>query len=114
MARRFWLPICTPHERTREVLGYWPLNADRTGFEDCRIARDLPAEFGPAPSGSWWRIDHPNSAIVRLKDGAWHSLLSYRIVDNGEVESSTYPPPQTGCYVEEVLSRGKPIPTWHF
>ncbi len=103
-----------PHDRTREVLCYWPLNESRTDFEECRIARDAPAEFGPAPSGSWWRIDHPNSAIVRLADGAWHSLLAYRIVDNGEVEGDADPPPQTGCYVEEVLSSGEAIPTWNF
>ncbi len=103
-----------PHDRTREVLCYWPLNQSRTDFEECRIARDAPAEFGPAPSGSWWRIDHPNSAIVRLADGAWHSLLAYRIVDNGEVEGDADPPPQTGCYVEEVLSSGESIPTWNF
>ena len=103
-----------PLDRTREVLCYWPLNESRTDFEECRIARDAPAEFGPAPSGSWWRIDHPNSAIVRLADGAWYSLLTYRIVDNGEVEGDADPPPQTGCYVEEVLSRGEAIPTWRF
>ena len=103
-----------PLDRTREVLCYWTLNEDRTDFEECRIARDAPAEFGPAPSGSWWRIDHPTSAIVRLKDGAWHSLLAYRIVDNGEVEGDADPPPQTGCYVEEVLSSGEAIPTWRF
>jgi len=103
-----------PNDRTREVLCYWPLSEDRMEFEECRIARDLPSEFGPAPSGSWWRIDHPTSAIVQLKDGGWHSLLVYRIVDNGEVESDADPPPQTGCYVEEVLSRGETIPTWHF
>ena len=103
-----------PHDHTREVLCYWPLNESRTDFEECRIARDASAEFGPAPSGSWWRIDHPNSAIIRLGDGAWHSLLAYRIVDNGEVEGDADPPPQTGCYVEEVLSSGEAIPTWNF
>ena len=103
-----------PHDRTREVLCYWPLNEERTDLEDCMIARDAPAEFGPAPSGSWWRIDHPTSAIVRLADGAWHSVLVYRIVDNGEIESDADPTPQTGCYVEEVLSQGEAIPTWNF
>ncbi|MCD4669396.1 MAG: glycoside hydrolase [Actinomycetia bacterium] len=103
-----------PHDRTRAVLAYWPLNESRTDFEKSLIARDAPTEFGPAPSGSWWRIDHPNSAIIRLADGAWHSLLVYRIVDNGEVEGDADPAPQTGCYVEEVLSSGKVIPTWNF
>lgn len=103
-----------PLDRTREILCYWPLNESRTDFEECQIARDLPTEFGPAPSGSWWRIDHPTSAIVRLKDGAWHSLLVYRILDNMALEGDADPSPKTGCYVEEVLSRGKTIPTWNF
>ena len=103
-----------PNDRTREVLCYWPLNESRTDLEECRIARDAPAEFGPAPSGSWWRVDHPNSAIVQLADGAWHSILVYRISDNGEIEGDADPTPQTGCYVEEVLSRGEAIPAWNF
>ena len=105
------LPPC---DRKREILCYWPLNESRTDFEECQIARDLPTEFGPEPSGSWWRIDHPTSAVVRLKDGAWHSLLVYRILDNMALEGDADPSPKTGCYVEEVLSRGKTIPTWNF
>lgn len=103
-----------PLDRTREVLCYWPLNESRTDFEECLIARDIREEFGSAPGGSWWRIDHPNSAVVQLKDGLWHSLLIYRILDNEEVEGNADPPPQTGCYVEEVFSKGKVIPAWNF
>jgi hypothetical protein len=103
-----------PLRRTREILCLWPLDESRTRLE-CRItARDARAEFGPAPSGSWWRIDHPTSAIIRLADGKWHNVLSYRIVDNGEVEGDAPPAPQTGCYVEEVLSEGKATPVWRF
>ncbi len=103
-----------PLRRTREILCLWPLDESRTRLE-CRItARDAKTEFGPAPSGSWWRIDHPTSAIIRLADGEWHNVLSYRIVDNGEVEGSAPPAPQTGCYVEEVFSTGEPHPIWNF
>ncbi len=100
--------------REREVLGIWPLNDSSTGFECMFTGRDAKTGFGPAPSGSWWRIDHPNSAIIRLADGKWHSVLSYRIVDNGEVEGTAEPAPQTGCYVEEVFSAGKPVTYWNF
>jgi hypothetical protein len=103
-----------PLHDTREVLCYCPLNVSRTDFTECLIVRDLPEELGPPPSGSWWRIDHPNSAIVRLKDGKWHSLLIYRIVDNMEIMGDAGPAPQTGCYVEEVFSRGEAIPAWDF
>jgi hypothetical protein len=103
-----------PLRRTREVLCIWPIDESRTGLECRIIARDARSEFGPAPSGSWWRIDHPTSAIVRLADGEWHNVLIYRIVDNGEVEGDAAPTPQTGCYVEEVFSLGEGKPMWNF
>jgi hypothetical protein len=103
-----------PVRRTREVLAVWPLNDNRTGLEGRITVRNAPEEFGPAPSGSWWRIDHPNSAIIRLADGHWHSVLVYRIVDNGEVEGDAPPTAQTGCYVEEVLSAGDAVAPWRF
>jgi len=53
-------------------------------------------------------------ADPHLADGDWHSVLSYRIVDNGEVEGSAPPAPQTGCYVEEVFSAGEAVPVWSF
>ncbi len=103
-----------PLMRRRDILCYWPLNDSRTDLGELRIVRDLRGEFGRAPSGSWWRADHPTSAIVRLADGAWHGILVYRIVDNGEIEGSAKPAPQTGCYVEEVHSRGPAIEAWKF
>ena len=103
-----------PLRRVRDVLSIWPINETRTALECRMVACDAKKEFGPAPSGSWWRIDHPNSAIVRLADEKWHSILTFRIVDNGEIEGSAHPAPETGCYVEEVFSKGTPIPTWNF
>lgn len=103
-----------PLRRTREVLCFWPLDESHTKLECRMTARNAPAEFGPAPSGSWWRIDHPTSAVIRLADGRWHNILSYRIVDNGEVEGSAEPALQTGCYVEEVFSKGEAVGMWNF
>jgi len=103
-----------PLRRTRDVLCLWAIDESRTNLECRMTARDARSEFGAAPSGSWWRIDHPTSAVIRLADGLWHSILSYRIVDNGEVEGSAAPAPQTGCYVEEVFSQGKAEPMWNF
>jgi len=100
--------------RTREVLCLWPLNADRTDLEEVLIARDCRAEFGFAPSGSWWRVDHPRSEVLQLTDGAWHNVLIYQIVDNLEIEGDAPMAPQTGHYVEEVFSRGEAIPAWNF
>ena len=103
-----------PQSRTREILCLWPLNADRTELGELYIARDARGQFGPAPSESWWRVDHPISSVLRLADGKWHGVLTYHIVDNGEVDGFGSPTPQTGCYVEEIFSTGKAIPTWRF
>ncbi len=100
--------------RTREVLGLWPLNEDRTDLEEVLIARDCRAEFGFAPSGSWWRVDHPRSAVLQLADGGWHDILIYQIADNLEIEGDADMAPQTGHYVEEVFSRGEANPAWNF
>ena len=51
---------------------------------------------------------------MRLADKKWNNVLTYRIVDNGEVEGDAPPVPQTGCYVEEVFSKGKASPMWKF
>ena len=98
---------------TRQKLYLWPLSDDRAGLEAPILGRHCKAEFGPAPSGSMWRADHPSSTTVQLADGNWHNVMGYRIHD--DVESHELPsPPQTGAYLEEVISAGEPIPTWKF
>ncbi len=98
---------------TRQKLYLWPLSDDRGGLEAPILGRHCKAEFGPAPSGSMWRADHPSSTTVQLGDGNWHNVMGYRIHD--DVESHELPsPPQTGAYLEEVISAGEPIPTWKF
>jgi len=103
-----------PQSPEREILCLWPINADRTELGELCIARDARGQFGPAPSGSWWRVDHPNSSVLRLADGKWHGVLTYHIADNGENDSFASPTPHTGCYIEEILSKGKSIPIWNF
>jgi len=103
-----------PQSPKREILCLWPINADRTELGELYIARDARGQFGPAPSGSWWLVDHPISSVIRLADSKWHGILTYHIVDKGEVDSFESPTPHTGCYVEEILSKGKAIPIWNF
>lgn len=98
---------------TRQKLYLWPLTEDRSGLQAPILGRHCKADFGPAPSGSMWRADHPVAATVRLADGKWHNIMGYRIHD--DVESHDLEaPPQTGAYLEEVVSAGEPIPTWNF
>lgn len=102
-----------PMGRWREALCLWPLNADRSALDEPITVRDAPAEFGPAPGGSKWMVDHPNAVTLRLADGKWHNVLVYRVLVQAEHRGAA-PPPQTGCYVEEVTASGSVIPTWKF
>ena len=99
--------------RERDKLCVWPLNQNRDGLEPPVTARDAFEEFGPPPSGMVWFMDHPASSTVQLADGNWRHLLSYRIMDRGE-HAGGKPPPQTGQYVEEIITDGSPEPVWRF
>ena len=99
--------------RERDKLVLWPFSRDRTGFEEPVTVRDALQQFGRPPSNIVWFMDHPNAGVVRLADGRWHDLLVYRIMDRGE-HGGQAPPPQTGLYVEEVLSTGRATPAWRF
>ena len=97
----------------RQILSIWPLDAERSGLENPIVARDAPNEFGPPPGGSAWVVDHPSAATLRLADEEWHNVLGYRILWGAE-SGGAEPTPQTGCYIEEVLSRGRALPVWTF
>ena len=97
----------------RQTLCLWPLNAMRMDVEEPIIARAAADEFGPAPGNGKWMVDHPSAAVVRLGDGQWHGLVVYRVLGNAEFKGDP-PAPQSGCYVEEVISSGTPVPTWRF
>ena len=98
----------------REKLCLWPLNADRNGLEVPILVRDSEKEFGLPPSGGTWNVDHPSAMTVRLRDQQWHNIMAMRICDHGEVQAGCLPAPQTGTYVEEVISDGTAIPQWKF
>jgi hypothetical protein len=104
----------------REILCLWPLNDGRTGLGPAITARVGRLEFGAPPGGTYWCIDHPNANTLHLADGKWHNVLVYRVMEDMETcpwnrkgRENVYPA-QTGCYVEEVISTGKPIPVWQF
>ena len=97
----------------RETLCIWPLNAERMDLEKPLVARAARDEFGPAPGGGAWMVDHPSGAVLRLADGAWHGVVAYRVLGNAEHRGAA-PAAQSGCYVEEVLSSGPTVPPWRF
>jgi len=99
------------HER--DWLGLWPLTANRSALGTMISVRNALEEFGPPPSGIVWFMDHPSAATLRLADGKWHNVLTYRLMDRGE-HGGDEPAPQTGQYVEEVFSIGETKPMWNF
>ena len=58
-------------------------------------------------------VDHPSGAVLRLADGRWHGVVVYRILGNAEHKGAP-PAPQSGCYIEEVVAAGPPVPPWRF
>lgn len=97
----------------REILCIWPLNEERTGLEEGFVVRHPREEFGPPPERAWV-VDHPIAATLRLSDGEWHHMLTYRLIELAENRSGMTPTPHSGCYVEEVFSQAMPVPAWDF
>jgi hypothetical protein len=98
----------------RGTLKIWPLTSSRTGLRNPILVCDSRGEFGPSLSGQGWFVDHPIGATVRLGDGAWRHILTYRVADRGEVTLGTGPAHTTGCHMAEVSSTGEPFPPWRF
>lgn len=90
---------------TRDLLVLWPLNEARTGLDYPVFARCATYEWGPPPERGW-SVDHPSSATVHLADGRRHTLLTYRGMCVAETAGTLQPTERTGCYVEEILSKG--------
>ncbi len=118
MAKRFPLPKDAAGQplkgRIRETLCLWPLDVKNARLKSPLVIRDGRADFGPPPGGITWTLDHPIAANLQLSDGRWHTVLGYRVVDRAETARGFAPPPETGAYLEEVISTGNPIPAWRF
>lgn len=102
------------HGGIRECLVAWPLTAARTGLLPSVIVRDANAEFGKAPYGTGWYLDHPCGQVLRLADGRWHSVLCYRNLDMKEAGGAKSATSFTGAYIEEISSAEPTRPIWNF
>ena len=105
--------VCNKYGHERDWLIVCPLNDERDGLLPPIDVRNALSEFGPPPKGPVWFMDHPNGETVRLADGNWHHLLSYRNMDRGE-HAGGAPTPHTGHYLEKLISDGPPRPVWQF
>lgn len=107
--------------RGRESLVLWQVD-DQRGLhgEPVRVT-DAFADFGPpfdsedAEVRNCWLVDHPMSACLHLRDGRWHTLLTYRVVATPLYRSLALPPsPASGCHIAEVLDGREPRAEWTF
>ncbi len=98
----------------RSTICLWALNAARDGFDAQFVARDPRSEFGLPPHGTVWALDHPEAMPVHLADGQWHTLMGYRMLEWKENTHFIPPSPQTGGYLDEIVSFGPPAPLWNF
>lgn len=98
----------------RDKLFAWPLSETGDSLETPVMVRDCEIDFGPPPGGTMWNADHAMAKTLRLSDGQWHNLLTYRVLELGENGLSCAPTQYTGCYIEEVLSSGPARPDWNF
>jgi hypothetical protein len=113
-----FIPETDATGRGRERLVLWPFDVERGRLGTAQLVRDCLAEHGAPPAAGraeFWMADHPVGATVRLGDGCWHHLLCYRVCHSPRYRPSATPPsPASGCYVEQVESRGPARPVWRF
>jgi hypothetical protein len=105
--------VCNKPEHERDWLIIYPLNDERNDLLPAIDVRNALEEFGPPPKGPVWFMDHSMGETLRLGDGKWHHVLSYRNMDRGE-HAGGAPPPSSGQYLEELISDGPARPVWKF
>jgi len=98
----------------REILQLWPLSQERNRLLGPVLVCDGNREFGSPPFDSIWWEDHPVGLTVRLGDGQWHHMLTFRVLEQSECASDSPATPFTGTYLYEVLSTGPVKPEWVF
>ena len=79
----------------RDWLVILPLNDERNDLLPAIDVRNTPADIGPTTNGRFWFMDHHMGETLRLGDGQWHHVLSYRNMDRGE-HAGGGPPPCSG------------------
>jgi hypothetical protein len=105
-------PRSEPPSYSRERIALWPLRPGGNGLESPIVLFDAWNEL-PRDGRLWW-VDHPVGAAVRLADGAWHSIVCFRVVAFEEVRGMSAASPATGFRIREVRTSGAPRPPWRF
>lgn len=113
-----FIPETNATGRGREKLVLWPVDMRQGRLDQPWLIRDCLTAFGAPPSAGepeFWMADHPNGLTVRLQDGCWHHLLVSRVCHCPRYRpSNSAPSPYSGCWIDEVASRGIALPIWRF
>lgn len=92
----------------RSPLCFWELSADRRSVSEPTVALDCDAKFGPAPRRGNWLADHPCGAVLTLRDGRQHSVMSFRVAALDETSAGKDSTEFSGCWCEEVVDVDEP------
>ncbi len=93
----------------RRLLEIRPMRPDLHDWDEGLLVRSAPdSEY------SKWFFDHPRSANIRLKDGKWRHVLTYRSFFCGEPAELDKTSLRYGVYLDVVESNGLEFGTWKF
>lgn len=95
----------------RETMCFWPIDVERRELLPPVEVFNCERDLGPTP-GVDWRIDHPNSCVVRLADGQWHEVMVFRICDFEEIGFGMLPAPHSGLWQAEVTCAQEAVTPW--
>ena len=86
-----------------------PMRPDLHDWEEGLLVRSAPdSEY------SKWFFDHPFSANIRLKDGKWRHVLTYRSFFCGDPAELDKTSLRYGSYLDVVESNGPEFVPWRF
>jgi hypothetical protein len=110
-----------PTYSQRNLLAFWPLNDERNGLLPPAASWDADKLIGPPrpypddTRDNRWYLDHCVSAVVRLADEAWHTLLTFRAIDSAINHGGAGPDPACGTWLMQFNDPAEPAaPPWRF
>ncbi|MCJ8331538.1 MAG: hypothetical protein HRT89_09375 [Lentisphaeria bacterium] len=90
--------LCTEN---RNTLCLWPVTESRDAIAGEVVIQDCITDFGPPPSGKWWRADHAVGASLVLEDTPYE-LIAYRLIADAEIMQAADMTPFTGAYMAQL------------
>ncbi len=114
-----------PSTMIRNLLALWPLDATRGMIGKPLLLLDADRTFGPPRTkGPWdvhlktdnrWNLDHPIATPIRLADGRWRAVMTFRVTDAAVNQGGASPAEPAGFWTAEIEKTGEnDLPIWNF